>query len=221
MGPVISEIKKDGLYLNGDIIKPKIKAIHTNFYMSDCRDYGQLLAAIKKDDDRNHLILRYLHDEAKAGHFCLVLSERIAHIKKLHNLLSDRDPDINTACITSKNTKEQRNYAIKSMNQGELNVLFATKIADEGLDIRRLDRLFLTCPVRSTNKITQQIGRIQRPFPGKHDAVVYDFVDSLCGLAKSQFYSRKRNAYADFEIEKIKYESENTEDASRDFTEAM
>ena len=221
VGPVISEIKKDCLYLNGDIIKPKVKVIHTNFYMPDCRDYGQLLAAITKDDDRSHLILRFLQDEAKAGHFCLVLSERISHIKKLHKLFSDRRPDIHTACITSKNTKDQRNDAIKPMNQGKLNVLFATKIADEGLDIRRLDRLFLTCPVRSTNKVTQQIGRIQRPFPGKHDAVVYDFVDSLCGLAKSQFYSRRRNAYAGFEIEEIKYESEKTKDASRDFRKAI
>jgi superfamily II DNA or RNA helicase len=107
------------------------------------------------------------------------------------------------------------------MNQGGLNVLFATKIADEGLDIRRLDRLFLTCPVRSTNKVVQQIGRIQRAFPGKQDAVVYDFVDSLCGLTKSQFYSRRRNAYAGFEIKEIKYESEKTEDASRDFRKAI
>ena len=221
LGPVISVIQKDCLYLNGDIIKPRVKVIYTNFYMPDCRDYGQLLAAITKDDDRSHLILRFLQGEATVGHFCLVLSERISHIKKLHELFSGMCPDIHTACITSKNTKDQRNDAIKRMNQGNLSVLFATKIADEGLDIRRLDRLFLTCPVRSTNKVTQQIGRIQRAFPGKHDAVVYDFVDSLCGLAKSQFYSRRRKAYAGFEIKEIKYESENTKDASRDFRKAI
>ena len=89
------------------------------------------------------------------------------------------------------------------MNAGHLRVLFATRLADEGLDVRRLSRLFLTCPIRSTNKLTQQMGRIQRTFEGKHDAVVYDFCDDLVGLAKSQFNTRKAQVYDHYEIENV------------------
>ena len=208
MGPVLHEIKRDLLFLNGSILKPKIKAIHTNFYIPDCRDYGQLLSKIIQDNERNALILNYIHNEASQGHYCLILSERINHVRSLHKAFSALWPEIKAVCLTSKNSKTERSLAIRAMNQGEINVLFATKLADEGLDIRRLDRLFLTCPIRSTNKVKQQTGRILRTFPGKEDAVVYDFLDSLCSLANSQFYTRKNGAYVGYEIEEIQYNKE-------------
>jgi hypothetical protein len=42
-----------------------------------------------------------------------------------------------------------------------------------------------------------------RTFPGKVDAVVYDFVDELIGLAVSQWSTRKNEAYTGFQIEEI------------------
>ena len=177
--------------------------------MSDYRDYGHLLNSVTKDGDRNDLILSHLIKEARTRHYCLVLSERIHHAKAIHKEFAGRYPDITSVCLTSENTRSQRKQAIDAMNQGEINVLFATKLADEGLDIKRLDRLFLTCPVRSTNKVTQQIGRILRTFPGKQDAVVFDFLDSLCGLARSQFYTRKNKIYKNYELEEIQFEKAN------------
>jgi superfamily II DNA or RNA helicase len=96
------------------------------------------------------------------------------------------------------------------MNEGKIRVLFATTLADEGLDVRRLDRLFLTCPVRSINKVNQQIGRILRTFPGKQDAVVYDFRDSLCSLAESQFQSRLKQVYqaGKYDVQDIPFSEE-------------
>ena len=101
--------------------------------------------------------------------------------------------------------KKTRNMAIKSMKQGELHVLFSTKLADEGLDIPRLDRLFLTCPIRSVNKVNQQIGRILRKFTYKEDAVVFDFRDSLVSLAESQYHTRLKQVYADFDVVEVPY----------------
>jgi len=79
------------------------------------------------------------------------------------------------------------------------------KLADEGLDIPRLDRLFLTCPIRSINKVNQQIGRILRKFPGKEDAIVFDFRDSLVSLAESQFHTRLKQVYHDFDVQEVPY----------------
>ena len=110
-----------------------------------------------------------------------------------------------SVCLTSKTSKEERLKAFHDMNTGNLQVIFATKLADEGLDIRRLDRLFLSCPVRSENKVKQQVGRISRTFPEKQDAIVYDFLDSLCSLAQSQYYTRKCRAYNGYEIEEIEF----------------
>jgi hypothetical protein len=52
------------------------------------------------------------------------------------------------------------------------------------------------------------MGRIRRPFPGKKGAIIYDFVDPLISLAKSQSYSRI-NLYKNenFQIERFSYGS--------------
>ena len=202
-GPVIHEVKREELFSKGQIIKPLIKAIHTGFYMPVCDDYRSLVDAVEADADRNHLILKHLIREAEAGHSCLVLSERISHIEDLSLIFSTLCSDIRSEILTSKVPKAERKAVLRDADEGRVQVLFATKLADEGLDVPRLDRLFLTCPVRSSNKVTQQVGRIMRTSTGKQDAIVYDFVDELIGLAVSQWSTRKNEAYTGFQIEEI------------------
>jgi len=166
-----------------------------------CRDYRQLLEKITNDPVRNAEILARVKAEAVQGHFCLVLSERISHIENLHSGFQSLCPGIKSACLTGEKTKTERENAIAAMNRGELKVLFGSKLADEGLDIQRLERVFLSCPLRSVNRVTQQIGRTLRLFPGKADAVVYDFLDDLIPLAESQFRTRRELAYRNYDIE--------------------
>lgn len=64
-------------------------------------------------------------------------------------------------------------------------------MADEGLDIPRLDRVHLTYPSRAEGKIEQQVGRIQRAFPGKKRAVVHDYVDNV-SLLRNQALNRRK-----------------------------
>jgi superfamily II DNA or RNA helicase len=205
MGRVIHEIGREHLFANGEIVEPFIKVAHTNFYMSEVQSYGAMITALTNDEDRNSYLLKFVSKEASAGHFCLVLSERIEHIYTLWEQFSIIAPNIKSTAITSRTPKRQRAAVLKAMNQGEFQVLFATKLADEGLDIQRLDRLFLTCPIRSVNKVNQQIGRILRKFPGKKDAVVYDFRDSLVSLAESQYHTRLKQVYRDFDVMEIPY----------------
>ena len=205
-GPILHEVERDELFSEGQIIKPVIRAIRTNSYMADCPDYRSLLDCVTNDADRNQLILKHLIRESETGHSCLVLSERISHIKAFSSVFSTLCSDIRSEILTGKVSKSARKAILGDADEGKVKVLFATKLADEGLDIPRLDRLFLTCPVRSANKVIQQVGRIMRKFSGKTDAVVYDFVDRNIGLARSQWLTRKREAYSDFEIEELSYE---------------
>ena len=206
MGPVIHRVTRDDVLSAGQIMQPAIRAIQTSSYMPDCHDYRSLIDSVIGDADRNHLILKYLIQEAEFGHSCLVLSERISHIEKLSLIFSTLCPSIQSAVLTSRVPKAERRSILQNADQGKIGVIFATKLADEGLDIPRLNRLFLTCPVRSSNKVTQQVGRIMRTLKGKQDAVVYDFVDKNIGLAWSQWLTRKREAYKDFEIEELTHE---------------
>ena len=202
-GPVIHTIQREELFSEGQIMQPIIKAIHTNCYLPECDDYRTLIDAVTGDADRNHLILKHLIREAEAGHSCLVLSERISHLEDLSLIFSTLCSDIRSEVITGKTPKARRKEVLMDVEEGRIRVLFASRIADEGLDLPRLSRLFITCPIRSSSKVTQQVGRIMRTFPGKQDAVVLDFTDKNVNLAWSQWLTRKRESYKDFEIEVI------------------
>jgi superfamily II DNA or RNA helicase len=205
MGRIIYEIKRGDLFSNGEIMEPFIIVAHTNFYMPEVQSYGAMITAITEDEERNNYILELVAGEAQAGHFCLVLSERIDHVHALWEQFCLQHQDIPSAGITSRSTKKIRDAALREMNKGKIQVLFSTKLADEGLDLPRLDRLFLTCPIRSVNKVNQQIGRILRNFPGKEDAIVFDFRDSLVSLAESQYYTRLKQVYRDFDVSEVPY----------------
>ena len=67
----------------------------------------------------------------------------------------------------------------------------ATSLADEGLDVSRLERLVLATPARAEGRTIQRLGRLMRPHPGKRTPVLYDLVDNI-PLARRQFAARKR-----------------------------
>jgi superfamily II DNA or RNA helicase len=211
IGPILHKIENSALVDSGDILRPVIKTVETFSYYPVVESYGELLNRIVEDEQRNHLIVDLIGREAAEGNSCLVLSERVRHVRILHDLFRNKFQGIGSFAITGKDSKEHRQAAVAEMNAGNAKVLFATRLADEGLDIRRLNRLFLTCPVRAVNKLTQQIGRIQRTFPGKTDAIVYDFIDSN-SLAKNQSYTRKK-LYEKFNYPEQPHETTNIEEA--------
>jgi superfamily II DNA or RNA helicase len=69
-------------------------------------------------------------------------------------------------------------------------VILAT-VADEGVDIPRLDRLHLVWPARKELTLTQQVGRVLRTHPDKREVVIYDYVDEE-GMLQSQAQARLR-----------------------------
>lgn len=80
------------------------------------------------------------------------------------------------------------------MRKGEKNYLFATySLAKEGLDIPRLDRLFLATPVKYHATVIQSIGRIARTFEGKEAPICYDFVDNGIGYCVKAYEERCRH----------------------------
>jgi superfamily II DNA or RNA helicase len=123
----------------------------------------------------------------------MVLSERVAHCYVLRKLLSDVAPDVSSAVLVGGVPKKKRQEIVECLRNKKIQVVFATNpLAEEGLDLPHLDRLFLTCPSRNKRKVIQAVGRIMRPCEGKKDAVVFDFIDVKVGILSSQGESRKR-----------------------------
>lgn len=141
--------------------------------------YAKLVNFLADSTPRNNLIVADL--VANRDHYNLILSDRLTHLETLMNRLP---PDLRKQAamidgkMTSKKAKALREQAIEEMRQGRKRYLFATySLAREGLDIPRLDRLYLTTPQKDYAVITQSVGRIARTFEGKSEPICYDYVD--------------------------------------------
>jgi len=196
LGNTISRISPIELTQEDNLITPRINAVATNFYYPYQDDYARMLSKLVKDRKRNLLIINKIKEEALKGNFSLVLSERVEHCYELYNMLKQEASEIKSVVFTGQIPLKQRERIAKQIVMGEYNVIFATSpLAEEGLDWKIINRLFLTCPTRSKRKTQQAIGRIQRPYPGKIDAVVYDFVDVNLPVLKAQFKARYYKSY--------------------------
>ena len=88
-----------------------------------------------------------------------------------------------------------RRETLEAVRNGKAHVLVASNIADEGLDLPRLDTLIVALPFRAKGRAIQRIGRIMRPSPGKDLPVVVDLLDSKVSILRHQAKRRYLEAY--------------------------
>ena len=147
--------------------------------------FASLISDISMDKERNKLVLKVLKN-AKGS--TLVLSDRVDQLKYLCSKVE------NGVQIDGGTPKKQREQALEDMGKGKYKYLFASyNLAKEGLNIPILSNLVMATPVKDFAIVSQSIGRIQRPYPGKTTAQVYDFVDPVGMLYN--FYTKRRNTY--------------------------
>lgn len=156
--------------------------------------WARLINGICADADRNSVIADKIIENR--DHSCLILSDRLSHLETLMGMLPDdmrADAVMISGKMTSKKGKAEREAAIEQMRCGEKKYLFASySLAREGLDIPRLERLFLTTPQKDEAVIIQSLGRIARKFEGKAKPVCIDFVDGNIGMMVGMWKKRLR-----------------------------
>lgn len=185
---VADKIMKVGIYPVGTGIEGSRQMLNTDGTLN----YSKLITYLTENEERQKVIVEELR--ANEGHSCLILSDRLEHLADLMRRLGSDEAVMISGKMTSKTGKVEREKAINEMRKGNKKYLFATySLAKEGLDIPRLDRLFLTTPQKDYAVVTQSIGRIARAFEGKSDPIAYDFVDNIAYLVKS--YKKRCSTY--------------------------
>jgi superfamily II DNA or RNA helicase len=213
IGPVVHST--DAASIGEVLIKPMIRVMPTEFEFEFVRtqmraryrvqnNYTELITALCDDADRNLLIANTAMDEAVKRHHVLVTTRRIEHVKKLEEELrsicgvsnpwKSEEDQVNVLVLTGKESKHSERVREAIANATGGTILIST-VADEALDIPRLDRLIMAFPARRVPLVEQQIGRIMRPAPGKTDAIVYDIFDEKIGVIKSQYRERMQQLY--------------------------
>ena len=93
-----------------------------------------------------------------------------------------------------------RKKRLDQCRQKQIDILFATQLAREGLDLPHLSVGHMAMPKRGDTKgskngagVEQEIGRIMRPDPENPDkkAIWFDYVDYNVGVLRSQYLSRR------------------------------
>lgn len=157
-------------------------------------NYTKLISCLADNGERNEVIWQNLTKEKE--HYHLVLSDRLSQLYALYDSLPEElraQASVIDGTMTSKKGKAEREQAIEDMRTGKKHFLFASyKLAKEGLDIPRLDRLHLATPQKDYAIIVQSVGRIARTFEGKEQPVCYDYVDDF-RMAENMYRTRCRH----------------------------
>lgn len=158
------------------LARAKRWAFKTGFAGS-LREYTDLLDAAVRDDRRRDRILAFLLPEVAEGHTCLMLADRRELGLEMQAWLERKGVRADRLMGGARDAKRQDEVA-DALAEGRLQVAVGTTVADEGMDVPRLDRGFGCTPAASNpGRLTQQFGRLKRLHPGKVDAVYFYFWD--------------------------------------------
>lgn len=178
-GHVAVDINASWLIDNDWLVPPTIRMIPTA-----PRKYpkGTKYAEIYEDficsnEDRNAQIVKAAISLVKQGRATMVLVNRIGHGTTIAKLLTEA-LGYHVPFLSGKDDSDTRRTVIDQTRNATLSCFVATTIADEGLDIKPLGGLVLGGGGKSSTRALQRVGRVLRPFPGKRDAIVYDFEDN-------------------------------------------
>lgn len=153
-------------------------------------NFAKLINYLTEDMSRNRLIVSEIVDQNRPS---LILSDRTNHLQLLMNMLP-QELRARAVYIDGKTKGDVREEALEDMRSGRKDFLFATySLAKEGLDVPRLERLYMTTPQKDYAVITQSIGRIARTCNDKAEPIAYDFVDNIGWCVKA--YKKRCTTY--------------------------
>ncbi len=173
LGPVVARIDKADLV--DRLIAPTIIKRETGCVVAG-DSFTELVTDLIHDPRRNRMIVADVAQAVREGRRCLVLSDRVDHVERLTEMLTDAG--VSAAALHGQLGKRTRGEVVEGLGAGTVQAVVATgSLIGEGFDCPRLDALFLATPVSYVGRVTQYIGRVSRTAPGKTDALVVDYCD--------------------------------------------
>ena len=139
------------------------------------------------DTARNKMIIDDILTQVDEKKQILVLTERKEHISVLNLYLKER---FETITISGDDSESLRKSKIAQIKMGHFQIVISTgQYFGEGMDIDKLDCLFLVYPFAFEGKLIQYIGRIQR---SENAPVIFDYRDSKIDYFEKLFKQRNR-----------------------------
>ena len=195
-GPVIYRIKPEVLIKAGVLSKPKIRLSPVSQGSEKPTWQGVYGECVVRSPTRNGVVVKQAKRAQKP---CLVFVKEIAHGRELEKRL--RTAGLNSEFVWGTDNVEERKAAVRRLVHGDTDVLVASVIFNEGIDIPELRSVVIASGGKSVIAALQRIGRgmrVQRDAAGnvvKDTFEVFDIADKGCRWLERHTRARLR-AYA-------------------------
>jgi len=176
-GKKIYDLKASSLIKDGWLVMPEIHFLSVPPMRGVGSNYQDVYKRyIVENETRNEMICNSAQKLMSAGKNVLILVTRINHGNILVKAL--REKGLDCEFLDGNKNSNERLETIGRMKKGELNLLVASKIFDQGVDIPELNALILAGSGKSSGRALQRIGRVIRKSKGKKRAIVVEFDDN-------------------------------------------
>lgn len=177
IGEQLVNISATRLIEAGVLPTPIIKFINVPFipvpnstYQSIYKEY------VVENEIRNNIILAQAKNLIDKKYKVLVLFRTINHGKILFKLF--KDSGLRVGLLSGKDNLKKRDEVKDKINNDNIDVIVASTIYDIGVDLPIMSALIIAGPTKSYVKTMQRVGRCLRPYPGKKNVAIVDFIDN-------------------------------------------
>ncbi len=164
----------------GELTPLRCIRVRTNIDLSDVRynsiQYNQRdLERKLYVPGRNRLIVD-TWEKFCQGRRTVIFCVSVSHARQIAGMLQDRG--FAAAAVSGNMNSRERQRVQERFRRGDILVLCACDLLNEGWDCPEVEVLFMARPTMSRVLYTQQLGRGMRKSPGKDFLMVFDFVDN-------------------------------------------
>lgn len=179
-GPQLIDISATTLINRGVLVPPKIFFFEApelpGLEMDQKYPYQKVYDTyIVENQIRNEMIIESAIKLKAKGRKSLILIKRKKHGLKLLEMMPK---NLRTYMLNGDASTDERKAVKDLFTMGGLDIIIASSIFDQGIDLPKLDALILAGSGKSSTRALQRLGRVIRGADGKTDAIVVDFVDS-------------------------------------------
>ena len=192
LGPILDQVTVEEGIETGILAKPKIKLIKIPFNQNirDIRVYPAVYEhGVVHNLRRNRIIGKTVMEFVKEGKTVLIYVNQIDHGHNL--LLTLEGMGYNDAVFIRGETEtDKRDFVKRNLNDKVVNVVIATTIWKEGINIPTLNVIVNAAGSKSEIAVLQTIGRGFRKAEGKDEVTIVDFFDPSHPYLISHFGER-------------------------------
>ncbi|MCD8288450.1 MAG: DEAD/DEAH box helicase family protein [Prevotella sp.] len=172
------------------------------------RAYRDIISEIGENNLRHTFVYAPQGKYEKMGiddEVSLTEEDDISFIQKLLDETKNLFPNKRCNTFTGKDAKEKRSILLKSFETGELDVLFAMKCLDEGVDVPRAERGIFTSSTCNPREFIQRRGRLLRNHPDKMFSYIYDIVVVPATINREDSSGRMESNLVKNELKRVAY----------------